>query len=51
MLSQIENALNASGFVSDVVEFDGYVEFRLNGANYWAKLSRGKFLEKNMRRG
>jgi len=36
--------------ITNVVAHSGYVWFDLNGAAYSAKLSRGKFLTKNMRR-
>lgn len=51
MTSQIAAALNCpEALIANVVEHSGYVWFDLNGAAYSAKLSRGKFLEKNMRR-
>lgn len=51
MTDQIAAELNcADWLITNVVEHSGYVWFNLNGAAYSAKLSRGKFLEKNMRR-
>lgn len=51
MTNQIAAALNvAEQFVTDVTVDGKNVEFRLNGVWYWAKLARGKFVEKNMRR-
>ena len=51
MTAQIANELNcAESLITNVIEHSGYVWFDLNGAAYSAKLSRGKFLEKNMRR-
>lgn len=51
MTNQIATALQcATSLIANVVEHSGYVWFDLNGVAYSAKLSRGKFLEKNMRR-
>ena len=50
MLNQIETALNAKGFITNV-EIDGKtVNFDMNGVSYFAKLVRGKFKAENMRR-
>lgn len=50
MQEQIEIALDAKGFVTDVTVEGKIVDFRLNGVWYFAKLSRGKFKQENMRR-
>jgi hypothetical protein len=50
MKEQIEKALNAKGFVDNVVVDGKTVDFDLNGVAYFAKLVRGKFVQENMRR-
>lgn len=50
MVSQIESALNAKGFIDNVIIEGKTVEFDMNGVSYFAKLVRGKFNSDNMRR-
>lgn len=52
MLNQIENEMNAHGFVADVVVADGYVNFTINGAWYSAQVTKtGKLKKGSVRRG
>lgn len=50
MKEQIEDAMNAKGFIENVTVYGGYVWFDMNGAEYSAKLVRGKFKADNVRR-
>lgn len=50
MTQQIENALNAKGFITDVVVDGKYVDFNLNGVAYFGRVARGKFVQNSERR-
>ena len=47
---QIETAMNAKGFVSDVCVDGKYVDFNINGVGYFGRISRGNFVAGSGRR-